>query len=211
MRHLNKLLIVVTLLVIGLVASAAFANDGRINPPPYHFGGDALYCNHQEGCTLLSMTGQFLFNWSQAEIDAALAVLEQTGEKALVGEGVGTYGAATLWAAPPEKAGEPHRLCFFAYDEWGKQNYMCFGVLQDRYLPLTLAPALVATPEATPEPVPDCSMWSVGDFIIVIGTNNRGPIISIDPTTGTLVFENYDLPGEPATTARCDEVELGLT
>ena len=100
------------------------------------------------------MTGQFLFNWPQADIDAALTMLEQTGEKALVGEGVGTYGPASIWAVPPEKPGDPLRLCFFGYDEWGKQNHVCFVVTEDGYEPAPTAVSPAPTPVSTEEPPP---------------------------------------------------------
>jgi hypothetical protein len=205
-KRTTSLILLTCLLLVGAISGVALANDGRINPPPYHFGGDALYCNHDDGCTLLNKTGQFLFNWSQAEIDAALTIVEQTGAKALVGEGTGSYGPAEIWAVPPEEPGDPLRLCFFGYDEWGKQNHMCFGVLADRYLP---APIAVGTP-ATEVPVADCSMWDTGMFVRIIGTTNFGPIISIDPITGTVTFEDHSTQGDPPVTAGCDEVEIAL-
>lgn len=208
MHQSKRLILLGCLLLLGLMSGMALANDGRINPPPYHFGGDALYCNHTDGCTLLNKTGQFLFNWSQAEIDAALTIVEQTGAKALVSEGTGSYGPAEIWAVPPEEPSDPLRLCFFGYDEWGKQNHMCFGVLADRYLP---APIAVGTPppSATEEPVPDCSMWDTGMFVGIIGGTSYGPISSIDPTAGTVTFEDYSAQSQPLplVTAACDEIE----
>ena len=33
----------------------------------------------------------------------------------------------------------PLRLCFFGYDEWGKQNHVCFVVTEDGYEPAPTA------------------------------------------------------------------------
>ena len=46
----KRLILLGCLLVIGLISGMALAQDGRINPArKYHFGGDTLYCNHDDG------------------------------------------------------------------------------------------------------------------------------------------------------------------
>ena len=206
-KRTTSLILLTCLLLVGVISGVALANDGRINPPPYHFGGDALYCNQNDGCTLLNKTGQFLWEWTQDEVATATHIVDETGQNTLVGEGVGTYGPALLWAVPSEATDGSHRLCLFAYDEWGKQNFMCFTVTAGWvYLPIMLAPAVDT---GTPEPVADCSMWTVGNWVsLIVDLFQQGPIISINSAAGELTFTNYGAAGAPLT-AGCDEV-IGL-
>lgn len=201
------LLCVSLMLTFFLISATSAQSDGRINPAPYHFGGDALYCNNTDGCRLLDKTGNFLWNWSQEEIGAAFEALDASGQNTLVEEGVGSYGPAQLWAVLPETNSVNKRLCLFAYDEWGKQNYMCFGVTAGWvYLPLRLAPAVPV--EGTPEPVPDCSMWSTSEFVrLIADPDTWGEITSINAAAGEVTFTNYGGSNEPIT-AGCDEIEI---
>lgn len=122
-------LIALTLLLIG--TAAVLASDGRINQPPYHLGGDTLYCNSETGCTLVNKDGQDLWNWSQPSITAAFDELDETGVNTLVGTGAGTYGPASLWAAQTDETNDNKRLCLVGVDEWYKENSFCFSVTLD--------------------------------------------------------------------------------
>lgn len=212
MRYTKQGIAAVFCLLLVMVSGAALANGIRINPPPYHFGGDALFCEQGEGCELLDKDGQFLWRWAQSVVDAAFAATGDTGVKTQVGEnGTGTYGTAQLWVVPPEDPAESDRLCFFGYDEWGKSNFMCFLYVNGAYLPVGLVPASTpapdVTPEATEEPVADCTAVYNWPFVAVIGSDAYGPVQSINDVDGTVSFLNYDEIGEPLTTVRCDEVE----
>jgi len=206
------------LIVLGVFLTGnALADDGRINRTPYHFGGDTLYCNEEEGCTLLNMQGRDLWNWPQPDIATAFAAVDQTGVNTLVGTGEGTYGPMQLWAVSPDVTTGNNTLCLIGYDEWGKQNDMCFQVTPDWIFlqaPLPVpAPVVVQddttiiTPTPT-KPVADCSMWSVGDTVKLITGDftTAGPIIAIDSGAGTVTVGR-----RPPYTAGCDEVELTLT
>jgi len=184
-----------------LIASQAFADD-RINMPPYHFGGNTLFCESETGCTLLNMTGQFLWNWPQADISAAFETLDQTGENTLVGEGQGTYGAMWLWVIPTSETNGNKTLCLQGFDEWGKENEMCFDVTGDWiYKPAPLPNPLV------PVVVADCSMWSLGNVVALkTDSSTMGDIIAIDTAAGTVTVD----PFFGATyTAGCDKVRRG--
>lgn len=125
------------------VGSSVLADDGRINRAPYHFGGDTLFCNSDKGCTLLNKDGKELANWPQSDIAAAIAAVSQSGNNAQVsGEGQGTYGAVTLWAVNPNSTTGNNTLCMIGFDEWGKQNNMCFEVTKDYHFQQAPLPAV---------------------------------------------------------------------
>jgi hypothetical protein len=117
------------LFVAGLSAVMA---DGRINVV-HHFGGDVLYCTHEEGCKLLNIHGEELWHQPQSVIDAAMATACGSGETQTIDAGVGTYGPNALlvscFGGDPESA----FLNMTGYDEWGKSNIIQFG---PDYLPV---------------------------------------------------------------------------
>mgnify|MGYP001455569257 CR=1 FL=1 len=195
MNRSNTLAVLAGLLLL-ILGGAVSADDGRINPPPYHFGGDTLYCDQGAGCSLLNLNGTLLGTWAESDIAAALAAVDQTGQNSLVGEVSGTYGTASLWAVPTSETNGNRQLCMIGYDEWGKRNDMCFAVTTDgKYLPAPLALGHVA----------DCSMFSVGWWVRLIADHDiEGEIESIDATNGTVTF--YIGKGHTYT-ASCDAVE----
>jgi hypothetical protein len=197
-KRIVRLALILSLFAL-LIASHALADD-RINMPPYHFGGNTLFCESVNGCTLLDMTGNFLWNWSQADIAAAFEELDQTGENTLVGEGEGTYGPAWLWVIPTDETNGNKTLCFQGFDEWGKQNEMCFQVTTNWIY-------LQAPLPINAEPAADCSMWSVGDSVHRIGTDfeTAGEIVSINTAEGSATI---DKGKDRLYTAGCDEIEL---
>ncbi len=195
-RHYRIFGIVFILLVM-VVSQSVFADDGRINRAPYHFGGDTLFCNVNSGCTLLDKNGHFLWNWAQTDIANALETLVTSHQNTLVGQGQGTYGTAELWAVISAEQNGDHILCFKGFDEWGKPNSMCFHVTDnDVYEP---APLPIAQVEA--RYVPDCSMWSIGDFVFYIPDSSIfGEIVSIDSANGTVDLDDGN-------TVACDQLE----
>lgn len=202
---------IVCLLLVLIVSGVAMANGIRINPPPYHFGGDALFCEQGEGCELLDKDGNFLWSWAQTDVDAAFAAVDQTGANTQIGEnGTGTYGVAQLWALPPEVGDIHDRLCFFGFDEWGKSNFMCFLYVNGAYLPVGLTPASVPAPEATKEPVADCTPVLSWPFVRVIGGSEFGLVTMINFVDGTVTFLN-SLDSDTPMTVSCDMVEQALT
>ncbi len=131
-RKRNLLVIGLLLVFILLVGGSVLADDGRINLAPYHFGGDTLFCNNVNGCTLLDKVGKNLVNWPQAAVADAFAAYDKSGQNTQVGQdGQGTYGVIQLWAVGPDAETGKHKLCLIGYDEWGKQNSMCFLVNKD--------------------------------------------------------------------------------
>jgi hypothetical protein len=209
MRYTKQgLAAVVCLLLVVIVSGVAMANGIRINPPPYHFGGDALFCEQGEGCELLDKDGNFLWSWAQADVDAAFAAVDQTGANTQIGEnGEGTYGTAQLWALPPEVGSVHDRLCFFGYDEWGKTNFMCFiYTAEGVYLPVGMIPA---APEATKEPVADCTPVLSWTFVQVIGDDPYGLVTVINFLDGTVTFLN-SLDSDTPMTVSCDMVKEAL-
>jgi hypothetical protein len=135
-------IILLTLFTL-FVGGSVLADDGRINRAPYHFGGDTLFCNQDTGCTLLNKEGHELANWPQSEITAAFAAVADSGKNAQVnGEGQGTYGPTTLWAVSPDATTGNNTLCMIGFDEWGKQNNMCFEVTQDYHFQQAPLPAV---------------------------------------------------------------------
>lgn len=176
------------------IGGAVSADDGRINPPPYHFGGDTLYCDQGAGCRLLNLNGQLLGSWAESDIAAALAAVDQTGQNSPVGDVAGSYGTATLWAVKSDDGSGNKQLCLFGFDEWYKQNYGCFAVTTNgKYLPISLVSP------------PDCSMFSVGTWVSLIADHDTdGEIESIDATNGTVTL--YLGKGKTLI-ASCDAVE----
>ncbi len=210
-KQVTRILVFVALLSL-FIGSSVLADDGRINRTPYHFGGDTLYCNEEDGCTLLNLTGLAIANWPQADIATAFAAVDETGVNTQVGVEQGTYGPMQLWAVSPDATTGNNTLCLIGFDEWGKQNDMCFQVtpgfdFQQAPLP---APAPTILDDGTivpPPPIIDCSMWSIGDYVQLISDpmNYYGQISSIDPGAGTVVF------GKGDTVAKCDEIEMTPT
>ncbi len=133
-----------------LMSSSVLADDGRINRAPYHFGGDTLYCNQQVGCTLLNKIGLSLANWPQDDIGAAIAATDQLGVNTQVGVRQGTYGSIELWVVSPDATTGNNILCLIGFDEWAKQNDMCFQVTPDyQYQQAALPAKVIATPVPT--------------------------------------------------------------
>lgn len=205
-----RILVVVALFGL-LIGSSVLADDGRINRTPYHFGGDTLYCNEEEGCTLLNMTGLAIANWPQPDIATAFAAVDQTGVNTQVGVEQGTYGPMQLWAVSPDLTTGNNTLCLIGYDEWGKQNDMCFQVTPAfgfQQAPLPVQAAVIQDDGTVVEPPVDCSMWSVGNTVKLITGDytTAGPITAIDPVKGTVTVD-----ASPMYTAGCDEVETAVT
>ena len=62
----------ITLLAVMGSAFTQAQDDGRINMVG-HFGGDNLYCENIDGCTLLNTDGDFMWNVPQSVIDETFA------------------------------------------------------------------------------------------------------------------------------------------
>ncbi len=136
-----------------LISSSVLADDGRINRAPYHFGGDTMFCNQIDGCTLLNKTGLSIANWPQADIATAFALTDQTGQNTRVGIRQGTYGPIQLWSVSPDATTGNNTLCLIGFDEWGKENDMCFPVTPDyQYQPAPLPAKIVLTIAPTAQP-----------------------------------------------------------
>lgn len=162
----TRMLAICSLVGVLLLATlAVFAGDNRINLPSFHFGGDTLFCNREEGCNLLNLNGTLLKNWPAADISAALDSMDANSKNTLVGDGAGTYGAVSLWAVVSNLENGNKTLCFLGYDEWSKQHNMCFEVTKDfvyqqvglpavsqeeQAAELTLVPTFTATPNCIP-------------------------------------------------------------
>ncbi|MBA3868075.1 MAG: hypothetical protein H0X30_02890 [Anaerolineae bacterium] len=185
-----------------LIGSSVLADDGRINRAPYHFGGDTLFCNEEHGCTLLNMTGHDLANWPQSAIATALAAADQSQQRTPVaGKGQGTYGPMQLWAMPNKTENGNSTLCVVGFDEWGKQNDMCFQVTEDYHYEQAPLPVVPVTKAVVGEEVDhSCDNFSVGDDVMLIADNTvHGEVESVDYAHGTLVFDGLG--------AKCSEVE----
>jgi hypothetical protein len=157
--------------------------DGRLTELEFHFGGDALFCDQENGCTLYSATGSELMQWSQAEINAALADLSQTnavGAAVIIAEGAGTYGPATLFVNG--RADGTPQICLAGFDEHGKSNEMCFG--RDYVAPTTGRTNCTAS-QPEPVSVPSCTHLTVGASVEVpsLGLTNHS-VVSIDAARG---------------------------
>lgn len=172
------------LAAFGLILALAWvvsADDGRINPAPFHFGGDTLFCNPAEGCYLLNMTGERLITWPQTDIVNAVEESERSGENTLVSEGRSTYGPASLWV---KASGEGcWELILVGYDEWDKQHDMhfknCNGVYEALRLPL-----------AEQGTIANCSAFRVEDWVQLKSDSAIfGPVMSINAAAGQLTFK----------------------
>lgn len=108
--------------------------DGRINQVA-HFGGDALYCVDQNfiatnqydelgGFRLLDSAGQVLWFVPAADITAAIAQAQTTGETVLIAEGYGTYGPVAIYTYASGDGNT--NFSFSGYDEFGKPNWLMF-------------------------------------------------------------------------------------
>ncbi|MBA3874471.1 MAG: hypothetical protein H0X30_35525 [Anaerolineae bacterium] len=139
-----------------LVGSSVLADDGRINRAPYHFGGNTLFCSQEKGCTLLDKNGYFLANWPEADIAAAFAATDTSDQNTKIdGDGQGTYGPMQLWSVKPDSDNGNNKLCLIGFDEWGKQNSMCFDVTKDYHFeqaPLPVVEKTAVPSESTSEP-----------------------------------------------------------
>jgi hypothetical protein len=188
-----------------LIGSTVLADDedGRINRAPYHFGGDTLYCDYVDGCYLLDKTGHELAYWLQDDVATALSNADKSGQKLMVdGEGLGTYGPMQLWAMPGKTADGNSTLCLVGFDEWGKQNDMCFQVTQDRNYEQAPLPA-VEDEEAENA----CDQWSVGDAVFLISDPKKfGTITVIHRDAGTLTFNQEVTLAALSYTVACSAV-----
>lgn len=176
----RNLTVVAFLALLILLVSVVSADDGRINRPPYHFGGDTLFCNQVDGCTLLNKTGEKLWNWPQENVAAAFAAMDKSGQNTKVeSDGQGTYGPMQLWGVTIDSEKGSHQLCLIGFDEWGKPNDMCFEVTKD----FKYDQAPLATGNA-------CDGFSVG-MVVWLTDNHKvwGFVTSINLSTSTLTFE----------------------
>lgn len=210
LKHFVRIFVVTALLCL-MIGGSVMADDGRINRTPYHFGGDTLYCNEEEGCTLLNITGLGIANWPQADIATAFATVDQTGVNTQVGVREGTYGPMQLWAVSPDATTGNNTLCLIGFDEWYKLNDMCFLVTPDftfQQAALPVPAPIVLEDGTIIIPVADCSMWAETDIVKLITGDytTAGPITSIDITNGTVTVD-----ASPTYTAGCDEIEIALT
>ncbi len=190
-----------------LLGSTVLADDGRINRAPYHFGGDTLFCTQETGCTILDKTGHEMAHWPQNDIATAFAASDVSGQNTKVnGEGQGTYGPMQLWSVSPDATTGNNQLCMIGFDEWGKQNNMCFLVTPDYVFEQAAlpVPAKVIDVEGNVVVVDEtdhsCDEFSVGQDVMLKANNPvHGLIDSIDHEHGTLVFDGED--------ANCSDVE----
>ncbi len=154
-----------------LIGGLILADDGRINRAPYHFGGNALFCSEEIGCKLLNKTGYELAHWPQSDIATAFAASDTSGQNVQVkGEGQGTYGPMQLWSVSPNATTGNNQLCMIGFDEWGKQNDMCFLVTPDYVFEQAALPIATTVTEEGVVVVVDtsCDRWEVGDWVELI-------------------------------------------
>lgn len=162
--HLKRLVTasVLLLILVLVIVSSVLADDGRINRAPYHFGGDTLFCNQDTGCTLLDKDGHELANWPQSDIAAAFATSDSTGQNVqIAGVGQGTYGVMQLWSVSPDATTGNNVICVIGFDEWSKQNNMCFQVTKDYHFEQAALP--VSAPPPTPIAAPCAANYPLGD------------------------------------------------
>ena len=204
----KRSMVVVVLLALFtlLVSSSVLADDGRINRAPYHFGGDTLFCSQEKGCTLLDKDGHDLANWPTNAIATALSNADKSGQKLEVGGNEdGTYGPMQLWAMPGKTADGNSTLCMVGFDEWGKQNDMCFEVTKDWHFQQAPLPV-------SGEVDHSCDRWSVGDGVFLISDPSKfGKITSINKGAGTLTFGGGISLAPSSYTAKCTEVAPQVT
>lgn len=192
----KRVLSLLTLALLGslLVAGTALADDGRINRPPYHFGGDTLYCVQNGGCTLVNLNGQELAAWPQTALADAFAAFDLAKVNTPVeGNALGSYGPVQLWVVGADESGA-HSLCMVGYDEWGKQNQMCFTAYGD----YTYDQAPLPLP-TEPLPVGGCSvdLGTLG-FTSVDGIHTGVGYDVWDAYPGTFLYWTATNPGLPA-------------
>ena len=147
-RTFTLIALFVTVSVLMVASFTQAQDDGRINRVG-HFGGDTLYCNMDDGCTLLNGTGGFLWNVPQSVIDETFASACEVGVSQEIEAGLGTYGPSVLVVSCYE--GYEPTLTLKAYDEHGKINQIQFP--QD-YSPVSAPPA------PTEEPKLLCPVWA---------------------------------------------------
>lgn len=200
----RKVVFIFILVMSLLAASTVAADDGRINMPPYHFGGDTLYCNNVEGCTVLNIQGLVLWNWPQIDIADAMSAADLSQSNQLVGQGQGTYGPNALWIIWNGNVEGNKSLCFTGIDEWNKNNDLCFEAQEDgKYLPAALP---VPDPNTATQSDVDCSMWAINDWVQQI-TNYAvfGYITAINSAASTVTIEYHS----DIWTLGCDEIQIG--
>ena len=199
LKRFSHSFILLTLFTL-FIGSSVLADDGRINRAPYHFGGDTLFCSEETGCKLLDKTGHVLAHWPQTDIATAFAASDKSGQSTKVsGEGQGTYGSAQLWSVSPDATTGNNQLCMIGFDEWNKQNDMCFLVTPDYTFEQAALPV-------NAEVVVDnsCDKWVVLDWVqLIADTSKYGDINSIDRSNHTVVFSKDDI------VAKCSEIERG--
>ncbi len=203
MFKVKTLVVFVLALLSTMLVLSVQADDGRINPANFHFGGDTLYCEADQGCHILNDHGDLLISWSQDSINAAVQQSIDSNQSVLVSEQQATYGPMGLWVQYVEVNDkiETWHLCLQGYDEWGKSNQMCFKASLDGYQPVG-DPAPVKADE---KPVADCSAYTVGDSVDLIANPSIwGLVTSINVKAGTLTFDSKPTP----TTASCNDVEF---
>jgi len=206
---ISKRLMALMFVLVGftlLVSSSVLADDGRINRAPYHFGGDTLFCSQEEGCLLLDKNGHELSHWLQDDIATAIATVDQSNVNTKVkGDGKGTYGPMQLWAVSPDAATGNNTLCMIGFDEWGKQNDMCFQVTLDWHYEQAPLPAVSGEVDHS------CDQWSIGDFVRLISDHSKqGKITAINYKDNTVTFGNTVTLAAASYTAKCSEVEAGV-
>ncbi|QPC83431.1 hypothetical protein G4Y79_03345 [Phototrophicus methaneseepsis] len=128
-------------------------DDGRINMVG-HFGGDNLYCDATDGCTLLNDHGEFLWNVPQATIDETFAMACEDGFSYDIEAGWGTYGPSVLHISCYE--GYEPTLTLKAFDEHGKINEIQFPQNYVPVMPMQAHSTAVPTMSPTSTPIPTC-------------------------------------------------------
>ena len=188
-----------------LIGSSVLADDGRINRAPYHFGGDTLYCTQETGCTLLDKTGHDLANWPQDDVATALTAADTLDQNVQVKDDKpGTYGPMQLWALGKKGDEGNNTLCMIGWDEWNKQNDMCFQVTGDfQYQQAPISVATKVTEDGTVVVVDNsCDKWSVGNYVALIADiTKQGTINSIDLSNHTVNFSKSNI------VAKCSEIQ----
>lgn len=150
MKYIGLIISTVISLVAVFAVSAQSSSDGRINAA-HHFGGDALYCEQEQGCWLLNSDGEQLWNIVQDMIDTVMIDACETGQSRYLEAGVGTYGLNTFRVSC--YVGYEPALTLIGFDEHGNVNEMEFS---PNYMPVNPpAPVveIVIEPIITPTPV----------------------------------------------------------
>lgn len=191
------LLFVLSAVTLTTMAGDCGFADGRITQLANHFGNDALFCDPVKGCELLNGQGVLLLSWSQADIEAGLAELDEPGEAIILGQGQGSHGPALLYVNKNMNS-EP-QLCLQGFDEWGKQNEVCFSTsyVSPNVSAWTTCVEQRSQTQSTPASVADCSAFRVGDNVFSISENAMVTIISINSAAGTATVQLLPLPLVP--------------